>query len=91
MAMSLPVVASDYGEGAEVVKKEKCGLLVPPLDPAAHARAISLLLADSSLARALGYRGREAFRESYTWESQAVKLLRFYQHLLGTKGGDLPA
>ena len=91
MAMSLPVVASDYGEGAEVVKNEKCGLLVPPQDPAAHARAISLLLADRSLARALGCSGREAFQESYTWERQAVKLARFYKRLLGAKGGDIPA
>lgn len=91
MAMALPVVASDYGEGAEVVKKEHCGLLVPPLDPAAHARAITLLFRERTLARAFGDRGREAFKESYTWESQAEKLIRFYQHLLGTKGGDLPA
>lgn len=91
MAMSLPVVASDYGEGAEVVKNENCGLLVPPLEPAAHARAISLLLADSCLARTLGGSGREAFQERYSWESQAVKLARFYKRLLGTKGGDVPA
>jgi glycosyltransferase involved in cell wall biosynthesis len=91
MAMSLPVVASDYGEGAEVVKKENCGLLVPPLDPAAHAGAISQLLADRYLARTLGRNGREAFLKRYTWESQAVKLIRFYERLLGVKGGDIPA
>lgn len=91
MAMSLPVVASDYGEGAGVVKKENCGLLVPPLDPAAHALAISQLFADKRLARTLGHNGRVAFQERYTWESQAVKLTRFYKRLLGAKGGDVPA
>jgi glycosyltransferase involved in cell wall biosynthesis len=91
MAMSLPVVASDYGEGAEVVKNENCGLLVPLEDPEAHARAISLLLSDGCLARDLGERGREAFKERYTWESQAVKLGQFYRRLLDKKGGDIPA
>lgn len=91
MAMSLPVVASDYGEGAGVVKKENCGLVVPPLDPDAHADAICLLLHDRSLAIALGRSGREAFLDRYNWESQAVKFTQFYKRLLGAKGGDLAA
>lgn len=82
MAMSLPVVASEYGEGAEVVRAENCGLLVPPLDPAAHAGAVIRLLTDRELAGELGRNGVEAFLARYNWESQAVRLLEFYRALL---------
>lgn len=85
MAMSLPVVASEYGEGAEVVRAENCGLLVSPLDPAEHARAVIRLLTDQELAGELGRNGREAFLARYSWESQAVRLLEFYRLLLQSK------
>lgn len=82
MAMGLPVVASDYGEGAEVVRREKCGLLVAPEDPVAHARAICLLLGDREKAARLGRNGREAFQQKYCWEVQGARLLDFYNRLL---------
>lgn len=90
MAMSLPVVASEYGEGAEVVRAENCGILVTPEDPGSHARAIITLLTNKELARELGRNGREAFLRSYCWESQAVKLQDFYRLLLCSKGGRNP-
>lgn len=91
MAMALPVVASDYGEGAEVVRTEKCGLLVDPEDPAAHAQAICLLLADREKAAQLGRNGREAFQQRYCWEVQGIRLLDFYNRLLSSREVDFPA
>jgi glycosyltransferase involved in cell wall biosynthesis len=83
MAMALPVVASDYGEGAEVVRREKCGILVDPEDPSDHAEAIALLLTDREMARELGQKGREAFLRGYCWEAQGAKLLDFYNRVGG--------
>jgi glycosyltransferase involved in cell wall biosynthesis/serine acetyltransferase len=82
MAMALPVVASEYGEGAAVVRAENCGILVSPLDPADHARAVVELLADQDLAGELGSNGRKAFLAWYNWENQAAGLLEFYGKLL---------
>lgn len=83
MAMAMPVVASDYGEGAEVVRREKCGILVDPEDPAEHAEAIALLLSDREMASELGQKGREAFLRGYFWEAQGAKLLDFYNKVGG--------
>lgn len=87
MAMSLPVVASDYGEGGEVVRREKCGILADPGDPAAHADALATLLSRRDLAEELGCSGREAFLQNYCWEVQGEKLLDFYKRVLTTKPG----
>ncbi|OPZ72202.1 MAG: Serine acetyltransferase [Firmicutes bacterium ADurb.Bin456] len=82
MALALPVVASDYGEGAAVVRTENCGILVSPLDPGDHARAVVELLTRRDLAGELGNNGRQAFLARYNWESQAAGLLVFYRKLL---------
>jgi len=58
MAASLPVIATRVGGTPEVVENEQSGLLVPPRDPAALARAIGSLLSDPARAADLGRAGR---------------------------------
>lgn len=57
MAAGRPVVATDVGGNAELL--EGRGLLVPPADAAALARALAGVLTDAALARRLGERARE--------------------------------
>ena len=54
------------------------GLLVPPGDPEALARAIDRLLADCDLARRLSEGARERGKD-YDWEVLTERLLRVYQ------------
>jgi glycosyltransferase involved in cell wall biosynthesis len=54
MALGLPIVATDVSACREVLDGGRCGVLVPPRDPQALARAISDLLADPKKARLLG-------------------------------------
>jgi glycosyltransferase involved in cell wall biosynthesis len=54
-----PVVATDVGGLAGVVRDGVTGVLVPPRDPAALAAAIQSLLDDPARADALGAAGRE--------------------------------
>src|SRR5262249_15340575 len=46
MASGLPIVAGRVGQAAEYIEDGRSGLLVPPGDPAALARAVLALLAD---------------------------------------------
>jgi glycosyltransferase involved in cell wall biosynthesis len=81
MAAGLPVVASDLGFLGQIVRREGCGLLVPPDEPEAHAQALAHLLTHPDEARALGERGRRAVEARYTWEVEAKRLLALYAQL----------
>lgn len=57
MAMRCPIVATDVDGVAEAVDGQERGLLVPPADPAALARAMSELLDDPERRRRMGEAG----------------------------------
>ena len=59
MAAGLPVVATDIRGCREEVIVGKTGLLVPPRDAEALARALATLLEDEELRRRMGAAGRE--------------------------------
>jgi glycosyltransferase involved in cell wall biosynthesis len=85
MAAGRPVVASDIGFMAAIVRDAGCGLLVPPADAEAHARALAFLLTHPDEARAMGGRGRRAIEERYSWEAESSRLLGLYADLLGVE------
>lgn len=58
LACATPVVFAGRGEMAELLERVGCGVVVPPEDPAALARAISRLAQAPDAARAMGERGR---------------------------------
>lgn len=66
-AAGLPVVASHVGQIPSVVADGVTGVLVPPSDPPALARAIDRLVADPVTARAMGRAGREQMLKTHTW------------------------
>lgn len=59
MAMGLPVVAPSAGGPAELIDDSVTGLLYPPRDAAALARALRHLAGDPELRRRLGAKARE--------------------------------
>ncbi|MCX8006495.1 MAG: glycosyltransferase family 4 protein [Coriobacteriia bacterium] len=75
MACGVPVVASDTVGISEVVREHRCGLLVPPGDAAAIARAVATLAADPATAAEMGRRGREAVEQRYSWKVRAQQRL----------------
>jgi glycosyltransferase involved in cell wall biosynthesis len=81
MAFGIPIVASDVGYQADIIKDSKGGLLVAPGDPKALADAIERLWNDPKLRMTLGKNGREAFFDRYCWEKEALKLVEFYKNL----------
>jgi glycosyltransferase involved in cell wall biosynthesis len=58
MALGVPVVATRVGGVPEVVEDGRQGILVPPADPAALAKAIVALLEDPARAASMGAAGR---------------------------------
>ncbi len=82
LAMERPVVATDVGGVPELVKDNETGLLVPPADSKALARAILELLEDRKKAERLGKNGRRLVEEKFSQETMIEKVETLYQELL---------
>lgn len=89
-AMGLPVVATRVPGCVDAVIDGETGLLVPPRDAEALARAISRYLDDPELARRHGQAGRARvladFRREGIWEALAAT----YEDLLARSGAAAP-
>jgi glycosyltransferase involved in cell wall biosynthesis len=79
MASGLPIVAGRVGQAAEYIEDGRSGLLVPPGDPAALARAVLALLADAPLRTGLGQGARERVAQHYTWDQLAPRAEAAYE------------
>jgi glycogen(starch) synthase len=79
MINRVPVIASDTGGMAEIVEHGKSGLKVPPGDSTALAKAIGLVLSNSTEARRLADGGYERARRIYSWDRVAELLDPVYQ------------
>jgi glycosyltransferase involved in cell wall biosynthesis len=82
MAAGAPLVATRVGGTPEAVRDGVTGLLVPPGDSAALARAIHRLLADPELAMRLGRGGRQLVRERFSMDAMVQATERLYHSLL---------
>jgi glycosyltransferase involved in cell wall biosynthesis len=79
LARGRPVVASRTGGIPEWLHDGDVGLLVPPGDEAALARALAELLGDASRARALGARGSALVRSSFSADRYVVAVDAVYR------------
>lgn len=73
MAAGLPIVAGRVGQVMEYIEDGRSGVLVPPGEPAALARAVLALLADAPLRARLGQGARERVAQHYTWDHLAPR------------------
>lgn len=71
MACGVPVIVSDFPGQADMVRKHGCGVVVPPGDPAALARALAYLDGHPVERANMGQRGREAVVRHHSWDRRA--------------------
>jgi glycosyltransferase involved in cell wall biosynthesis len=78
-ASALPVVASDLSGIPELVEDGVTGLLVPPGDPGALARALERLAGDPELRRRLGAAGRQKVVREFELRRTAAALVDLFR------------
>ena len=86
LSAATPVVATDVGGVAEVVKSGATGLLVPPRDSRALADGIVALLSDPERARSLGRAGRDRVYPRHAAGRLVADVERLYVDLAREKG-----
>jgi glycosyltransferase involved in cell wall biosynthesis len=86
MAAAKPVVAFRGGGVTEIVDDGSNGLLVAPRDVAGLASAIQTLIADRTLAQAMGKAGRAKVETDFTVASHVERLQEVYRSALGIAG-----
>lgn len=89
MRFAKPVVATAAPGTTEVVADGRTGLLVPPGDPPALARAMRTVLRDPDLARRLGAEGRTRVDAEFRADTMIARFADLYETLARAKG--LPA
>ena len=85
-ACGVPLVGSAVGGLLDSVVDGVTGLLVPPRDPSALARALQRLLADAELRRSLGRAARRRALTRYSWTRVAQDTELVYQSMIGRPG-----
>ncbi|MDV2496613.1 MAG: glycosyltransferase [bacterium] len=89
LACGLPVVATAVGGVPSVVEDGVTGLLVPPEDPHALARAILQLLEDETARRRMGEAGPKWVRERFSCQAMLDGIERVYSRLLNDSPGEV--
>jgi L-malate glycosyltransferase len=85
LAAGLPTVATRVGGNVEIVEDGHTGLLVPPKDAGALAKAILRLLENPDLADALGQAGQNQVRENFSFARLLDETAGLYGELLERK------
>lgn len=80
MACGAPVVASQVGGLAYLVKDGETGFTVPVDDPKALAERLALLINDHALRKRLGSQAAQAAK-GYAWENIAERIIQVYRDL----------
>ena len=75
MASGVPLIASDLPVLCEVLQDGENALLVPPNNTKAWISALDRLLGDENLAKTVGTRAHNDYKENYTWNQRASRIL----------------
>ncbi|QYZ79855.1 glycosyltransferase family 1 protein [Methanofollis formosanus] len=80
MACARPVVCTELPQLIDVVGR--CGILIPLKNSEALAGALSKIVCNPRIARALGNSGRNNVVSRYSWDDTVCKTLRLYESLV---------
>ena len=87
MALGKPIVGTAVNVIPEMIEHGRTGLIVPPGDPEAMARAMVTLLREPEWARQLGENGRRHTKARFNLDQMVEQTENMYAQLLDTTSG----
>lgn len=85
LACGVPAIVSDLPGQSALVSEAECGLVVPPEDPGALARAVRWLADHPEAAQAMGRRGASLIVNNYSWAHAAAQTASILRALVDGK------
>ena len=82
MAMAKPIVATNITGITEQITTEENGILVPPKDPDALAKAVIRILADRECGKTMGLAARKKVEQEFSVEKMVSETEKVYMSLL---------
>jgi rhamnosyl/mannosyltransferase len=83
MASGVPVVCTELGTGTSFVNVHgETGLVVPPRDPGALARAILTLIQDEQLRREMGKNARQRAFQEFSLQTMVDRITSLYREVM---------
>ncbi len=86
MALEVPVIATNVGGPAEIIRDGREGVLLPPREPALWARAIAELSADPARRARIGSAGRMRAQQDFSMASHVAAMMDVYARSLVRRG-----
>ena len=86
LACGTPVIATSAGALPEIVEDGVSGVIVPPGDSAALAKAIATLIQEPERCQEMGEAGARRIRERFSWRRTAEETLELYEEVLSRYG-----
>lgn len=86
LACGCPVVASTSGGGSEAVDDGETGLLVPPNDVAATARALDTILGDPAVRRRMSEAGLRRVADYFQMDRYIERVVAVYEKAIAISG-----
>ena len=86
LACGVPVITTDVGGNAELIRNEQYGLVVEKRNPEALAAAMTRLLEEPEMARELAEAGRAHVLENHSAEARNRRMFDLYKKIAMGKG-----
>lgn len=81
MAFGLPMIFSNQGQAAQIIKDEKSGVLVDVSNSHSILEAAKKLLDDKKLYQEMSVNGKTAVSSRYSWQKEKIKLIKIYESI----------
>jgi glycosyltransferase involved in cell wall biosynthesis len=82
MNWKIPIICTDFSLWKKIIVDElNCGICVNPYDTNTISKAIRFLIDNPEVAKQMGKNGRKAVLSTYNWNTQARKLVEFYNKI----------
>jgi len=69
---------------ADLVRDEKCGIVVPPGDAMALASAVHYIADNPEIAVEMGKRGADVVHREHSWDAKAAQTLKIIRSVLAS-------